>query len=264
MSGLWRDFLTNRGRPVHKWTHYFPIYERHFSMYVNRPVSFWEIGVGGGGSLQLWKRFLGPYAQIVGLDVVDKRDVEEDQVAVRVGDQADAAFLQRVLEEFGPPDVVLDDGSHVMDHIRASFRYLYPRMSASGVYMVEDLHTSYWQDFGGGLGAPGSFIEDCKGLIDELSAETTDGAVAPTEFSAMTLSMHFYDSAVVFERGRHLRKHAPSIGGTPDASATSPDRSQVRSPTRPRGLLRRSAYALGMGFGAIVRRAGAGGRALGE
>ena len=72
MANLWADFLTHRGWMAHKWTHYFPAYEQHFSRYVDRPVVFWEIGIGEGGSLQLWKQFLGPYAQIVGLDILDR------------------------------------------------------------------------------------------------------------------------------------------------------------------------------------------------
>ncbi|HVA09894.1 MAG TPA: class I SAM-dependent methyltransferase [Acidimicrobiales bacterium] len=229
MSGLWRDFLTHQGREVHKWTHYFPAYESHFARYVNRPVVFWEIGVAQGGSLQLWKRYFGPYAQIVGLDVEDRTALAEDQIAIRVGDQSDTGVLQGLLDEFGPPDVVLDDGSHVMRHVAATFAYLYPRMRPDGVYMVEDLHTAYWPEFGGGLRAPASFIETAKGLIDELNADTAFGAalehrdpggvpmttLAPTAFTASTLSMHFYDSIVAFERGKSPRKHAPRIGGPP-------------------------------------------------
>ena len=163
--------------------------------------------------MQLWKRHLGPFAQIVGIDIVEARnEFQEDQIAVRIGSQADLGFLDSVLAEFGPPDVVLDDGSHVMSHIRASFAHLYPRMSPTGVYMVEDLHTAYWQEYEGGLRREGSFIEQCKGLIDELNADWAREALAATEFTRSTLSIHFYDSVVVFERGRHLRKHAPQIG----------------------------------------------------
>jgi hypothetical protein len=199
---------------VHKWTHYFPAYERHFARYVNRPLTFLEIGCGQGGSLQMWKRYFGPFAQIVGIDIVAEcQAFEEDQIAVRIGDQADTAFLDRVLREFGPPDIVVDDGSHMMGHLRATFAHLYPRTSATGVYVVEDLHTAYWPEFEGGLRSENTFIEFCKGLIDELNADhIPGGALAPTAFTRSTLSMHFYDSMVVFERGRHLNKHAPMIG----------------------------------------------------
>jgi len=203
---LYADFLTHQGRQVDKWTHYFPIYERHFQRFKNQSVTLVEIGAAGGGSLQLWKRFLGPFAQIVGLDIHGCKKAEESQVAVRIGDQSDLAFLQSVVAEFGQPDIVIDDGSHMMEHIDASFDFLYPRLSKNGVYVVEDLHAAYWPDFHGGLREPRSFIERCKGLVDELHADYC-GAQA-TAFSRETLSVHFYDSVVVFERGRHIKKQA--------------------------------------------------------
>ena len=51
---LWAQAETHRGRPLRKWAHYFPAYETHFSRYIGRPVTFVEIGVSGGGSLQMW------------------------------------------------------------------------------------------------------------------------------------------------------------------------------------------------------------------
>ena len=126
-----------------------------------------------------------------------------------------------VLKEFGPPDVVLDDGSHVMRDVRAPFSYLYPRMSSVGVYLVEDLHTAYWEEYGGGLGQASTFIEYAKDLIDELNADHAHGSLQPTYFTASTLSMHFYDSVIVFERGRHLTKYAPETGVTKLERGTS-------------------------------------------
>jgi hypothetical protein len=210
---LWAEFLDHRHRLIHKWKHYFPAYEAHFARFVNRPMVFLEIGCGQGGSLQMWKRHLGPHARIVGVDIVPEcRAFEEDQISIRIGAQSDTGFLQGLLDEFGPFDVVLDDGSHRMADVTATFGFLYPRIATDGVYMVEDLHTAYWAEYGGGLRREGSFIELCKTLLDELNADWSRGALPPTAFTASTLSMHFYDSLAVFERGRHLSKGAPSIG----------------------------------------------------
>jgi SAM-dependent methyltransferase len=210
---LWSDFLGNQQRVIHKWKHYFPIYERHFRDYVYKPVTFVEIGCGKGGSLQMWKRYLGPNARIVGIDINPKcTEFEEDQIDIRIGDQREPAFLQQIVDEFGAPDVVLDDGSHVMSHVCATFGFLYRQLSPTGIYMVEDLHTAYWEEYEGGLRRPGTFIELAKSLIDELNGDhIRDGSVL-TEFSKTTLSLHFYDSVVVFERGRHTRKFAPRFG----------------------------------------------------
>jgi hypothetical protein len=216
---LWSDFLTNDQRLIHKWKHYFPVYERHFARFVNTDVVFFEIGSGLGGSLQMWKRFLGPHARIVGIDLRPEcKEFAEDQIDIRIGDQSDKAFLLDLCKEFGAPDVVLDDGSHIMSHIHASFSVLYPQLQRNGVYLVEDLHTAYWPEYEGGLKRQESFLETCKGLIDELNADHSRGALPATEFTRSTLSMHFYDSIVVFEKGRHGAKSAPQIGQPPKKS----------------------------------------------
>lgn len=211
---LWSSFLTNDGRLIHKWKHYFPIYERHFREFVYKPVTFIEIGCGRGGSLQMWKRYFGPHARIVGIDILPEcKEFEEDQIEIRIGAQQDLQFLENVIAEFGAPDIVLDDGSHVMSHVIASFQFLYPRVVKNGVYLVEDLHTAYWEEYEGGLRKPTTFIELSKNLLDELNADHSRGALVPTEFTQTTLSMHFYDSVVVFEKGLHTRKWAPQTGG---------------------------------------------------
>ena len=202
---IWSEFLNNKQRTINKWKHYFPVYGAHFRRFVDRPLLFLEIGCGRGGSAQMWKRYLGPHAQIVGIDINPEcKGFEEDQIQVRIGSQSDTAFLQSIVDEFGAPDVVLDDGSHRMSDLVESFRFLYPRTAAGGVYFVEDLHTAYWDEYGGGLRAEGSFIELAKRLIDELNADWSRGALTPTKFTRSTLSMHFYDSIALFERGRRL------------------------------------------------------------
>ena len=147
--GLWSEFIGNKQRVIHKWKHYFPAYEAHFGRFVNRPVLFVEIGCGNGGSLQMWKRYFGPHALIVGIDINPAcRNFEEDQIKVRIGSQSDTNFLAGLIEEFGTPNIVLDDGSHRMSDVVTTFQYLYPRTAADGVYAVEDLHTAYWDDYG--------------------------------------------------------------------------------------------------------------------
>jgi hypothetical protein len=211
---LWQDFLTNDGKLIHKWVHYFGIYDRHFSWFRGKSVTFLEIGVSKGGSLQMWQRYFGPLARIVGIDIDPScRQHEQPGISVRIGDQADPRFLQEVLDEFGVPDIVLDDGSHQMAHINATFDFLYPKLPKNGIYMVEDLHTAYWSEFGGGVDAPASFINRCKKFIDSLNADHSRGALAPDTITRQTYGISFYDSVVAFEKGHVWRKEAPQIGG---------------------------------------------------
>ena len=202
---LWRLFAQREGHRIHKLRHYFPAYERHFGRFVDQPVTFVEIGCGTGGSVQMWKEWLGPEATIVGIDVNPRAEqYADEQIQIRIGDQGNVGFLAAVIDEFGPPDAVLDDGSHQMRDMLTSFRFLYPQLASEGVYMVEDVHTSYWPVYGGGLRRRGSFIEESKALVDELNAHNVRRPeFAPTEFTNSTVSMHFYDGIVAFERGSH-------------------------------------------------------------
>jgi hypothetical protein len=212
---LWSDFQLNTGKIIHKWCHYFPIYERHLSLWRNRTVTVLEIGVSNGGSLQMWSRFFGPLSTVCGIDVDPScARHERDGIHVRIGSQSDLGFLGNVIEEFGAPDIVIDDGSHLMVDIYNTFQYLYPRLPKNGVYIVEDLHTAYWEEFGGGVARSESFINISKGFVDRLNADHSRGAVESDFITRNTFSINFYDSVIVFERGRIPYKNAPRIGSS--------------------------------------------------
>ena len=213
---LWQDFLTHDGYPIDKWAHYFPIYDRHFSWYANKSLTFLEIGVARGGSLQMWQRFFGPLAKIVGIDIRERsKSYEAPGTFVRIGDQADEQFLQSLIDEFGVPDIVLDDGSHQMEHIAKTFNFLYPRLPKNGVYLVEDLHTAYWDEFGGGVSKPETFINLSKEYIDRLNADHSRGQVVPNFITRQTFGISFYDSVVVFEKGEVWSKQGVHRGHKP-------------------------------------------------
>jgi hypothetical protein len=213
---LWQNFLTHDGKIIHKWVHYFPIYERHFCWFRDKSITFLEIGVSQGGSLGMWQGYLGPLAKVVGIDVDQRcKKHEQNGVFVRIGDQSDERFLQSIVDEFGIPDVVLDDGSHVMNDIAASFNFFYPRMPKNGVYMVEDLHTAYWAEFGGGVDQPDTFLNMSKRFVDSLNADHSRGAIEPDVITRQTLGIHFYDSVIAFEKGDVWRKEAPRAGRQP-------------------------------------------------
>jgi ubiquinone/menaquinone biosynthesis C-methylase UbiE len=118
--------LTNDARLIHKWNHFFPIYERHFGSFVYKPLVFLEIGCGLGGSLQMWKRYFGLHVTIIGIDIVpERKDNEEDQIEVRIGPKQGTSFYKTLLDEFGAPDIVLDDT--MMSHMVETFHSCIPR-----------------------------------------------------------------------------------------------------------------------------------------
>lgn len=133
-----------------KWLHYFPIYERAFSRLVGRKPIFLEIGVAQGGSLKTWREYFSRGCRVVGIDN-DPRCAEysnpDGGIDVYIGNQADRHFLELMAGNYGSFDAVLDDGSHDIEHIAASFGYLFQVLKPGGVYVVEDTHATYWNGF---------------------------------------------------------------------------------------------------------------------
>ena len=189
---------------VHKWHHYLPIYERYFGPWRNRPgqpVRFLEIGVSGGGSLAMWRRYFGPDAIIFGIDIDPACAAFNGQGGqVRIGSQADPDFLRSVAQEMGGVDVVLDDGSHVMEHIKASLQTLLPLVSLGGTYMIEDLHTAYWPEYGGGFKAPDNFFNFIRASIDDMHQWYHEAPMAHPELALQVAGLHVHDSIVVLDK----------------------------------------------------------------
>jgi hypothetical protein len=216
MNDLEKYFRNNHGNLIHKWTHYFNIYDRHFSRYRGTDVSILEIGVRHGGSLQMWKHYFGPQAKIYGLDIHPRsRELEEPQIAIFVGDQEDRGFLVELCECLPRVDILIDDGGHTMGQQIATFEELFLHVADDGVYICEDTHTSYWSTFGGGFRQPGTFIECSKNLVDDLHGwhdrEDSEG-LEVNEYTRRINSLHFYDSMVVIEKGEHPQPVAEHTG----------------------------------------------------
>ncbi len=219
---LERYFEAHRGRQIHKWVHYWDIYHRHLKKYRGTPVVVVEFGIQYGGSSQMWREYFGPDAKIYGVDIDPRcKAWEEESFQVFIGDQGDPDFLRRIADEIGPVDVVIEDGGHFPLHQITTFEVFYPRIRRGGVFLIEDLHTSYWKDYGGKLGQPGTFMEYAKALTDKLNAwHSEEPDFAPDRFTRSTRSMHFYDSIVVFEKGKVVEPHH-EVRGTPEWTDTA-------------------------------------------
>jgi SAM-dependent methyltransferase len=187
---------------MHKWLHYFDIYERHFDAFRGKRPTVLEIGVFHGGSLEMWRDYFGRGATIIGVDIDERvRSIEDPGFRVVIGDQSDPVFLQSLADQYGPFDIVIDDGSHEPAHQVASLTALWPHVKVGGVYLVEDLHTSYWPTYGGGLNVATSFIEWIKPLLDDVNAyHSREAHFQPTEWTKTLGGLHVYDSIVVLDR----------------------------------------------------------------
>jgi hypothetical protein len=163
-------FYAHDGRLAHKWRHYIRVYEEEFGSIRRSDVKLLEIGVSKGGSLQIWRKFLGEKAVIFGIDIDPEcRALDTADLSIRIGSQSDPEFLQGVVSEMGGLDIVVDDGSHVGSDQITSFKALFPLMAPDGVYIIEDVQTAYWREFGGGIGRNGTIVSFAKDLIDDLN-----------------------------------------------------------------------------------------------
>jgi hypothetical protein len=206
-------YANNKGAIVHKWHHYLPLYDRYFSVFRGRPVKFLEIGVSEGGSLQMWREYFGSDAIIFGIDInPDCAKLNGLAGEVRIGSQADPKFLDSVIEEMGGVDVILDDGSHQMGHIKTSFKQLFPRLSADGIYMIEDLCCSYWRPFGGGYRSKSSAFHFISEMIDDMHHWYHLGSVKHPDVSRICTGIHVHESVAVFEIGKSFKPTHSRIG----------------------------------------------------
>lgn len=225
-------FFEHDGRLIDKWSGYFGVYDRHFDRYRNRPVKVLEIGVYHGGSLQLWKKYFGDAAIIVGVDI-DERCAEyvEENIIVEVGDQSSPLFWQDFFARHGEFDVVIDDGSHVNQHQIVTFLQAWPHLKDGGTYLVEDLCCAYWADYAGGYRSRNSFIEFAKDRVDDMNAfwSRDQNSFKPNQFTYELEVMAFYDSMAVFEKARRGHGMVRMAVGAPSRSLSDAEHDVVEA-----------------------------------
>lgn len=221
------DYLERNpdGRAVNKWRHYFDIYHRHFARFRGQSLTMIEIGVFNGGSLRMWREYLGQQATIVGVDINPEcMRFSEPGIDIVIGDQADRMFLRSLSERYADLAILLDDGGHKMHQQIATFEELFPRIRSDGVYLCEDTHTSYMPVFDGGYRQPQTFIEGVKQLIDRLHAfySTDLSQLAPDNFTRTADSIHFYHSALVIEKKPQALPQEVTYGSVADFRYIAP------------------------------------------
>ncbi len=216
----------HEGKVSDKWLRYLSEYDRLLSRFRSQAVSLLEIGVQNGGSLEIWSGYLPAASAIVGCDInpdCTELRFDDPRIGVFVGD-ANSDQAQEFVQSRSPLlDIIIDDGSHTSADIIRSFARYFPLVADGGVYIAEDLHCSYWGEFGGGLFAPLSSIAFFKSLVDSVNYDhwglvrdrvsILNGFISEYDLAltAETLaqihSIEFFDSVCV------IRKEKPSHNG---------------------------------------------------
>ena len=192
---------------------YTPHYKFHLKKLKYRKINLLEIGVGGyanpiagGNSLRMWKRYF-PFGKIFSIDIYDKSILQEKRVKIFKGSQVDKNFLDKVVSEIGELDVIIDDGSHINEHVIESFKLLFPKLKDGGCYIVEDTQTSYWEDFGGdsiNFNNPKTTMNYFKNLTDAINnKEFTFPNYEQSFFDKKIVSMHFYHNLIFIIKGNN-------------------------------------------------------------
>jgi hypothetical protein len=207
---------------------YTPRYQKYFEPYRELAVKVLEIGIGGysapdagGESLRMWKHYFRR-GLIYGLDIFEKTGVAESRVHVLQGDQGDARFLDSMAREFGPFDIVIDDGSHISHHVITSFNALFPHVRPGGIYVVEDLLTAYWPNWGGEADPSAQYksMAMIKSLLDGLhhQEQIRSGNDERSMTELMVTGVHVHHNFALIEKGLNTEQGAPGQLRTADHS----------------------------------------------
>ena len=200
MNDLEHFFTHGDHRMIHKWNHYFEIYNRHLHHLRDKKINILEIGISHGGSLQMWEHYFKGNATIYAIDINPEcKKLESENIKIFIGSQEDESFLRNLRQNIPRIDVLIDDGGHTMKQQVTTFNLLFDHVADDGIYICEDLHTSYWKHFGGGYKKKRSFIEFSKNFIDKLHAWHTP-KLPVDNITLSTHSLHYYDSLLVIEK----------------------------------------------------------------
>jgi hypothetical protein len=120
---------------------YTELYEKYFMEFVHPTIM--EIGIYNGASIHMYQEFWNLKCQIVGVDRGDQLAFQNGypNVLMLQADQGVRADLETVAlgRAF---DIIIDDGSHMVEHQILSLATLFPSLKSGGIYIIEDLQTS--------------------------------------------------------------------------------------------------------------------------
>lgn len=173
-STLKQIYLDHHGKVSDKWSLYLEEYDRLLSGLRGEQINFLEIGIQNGGSMEIWTKYFPLAQQFIGCDInpdCERLKYADPRVAVVVADANLDTTEARILALAPRFDVVIDDGSHLSSDIVKSFVRYFPHLLEGGIFIVEDLHCSYWAEFEGGLFDPDSSIKFLQALADITNYE---------------------------------------------------------------------------------------------
>ena len=182
------------------------LYEKYFEPFRYLKINILEIGVENGDSLRIWREYF-PNANICGIDIA-KKDFIIKNTDILMGDQSDPKFLKLLIDKYKNFDIVIDDGSHQSKHIIESFKYLFPHLNFNGLYVIEDLQTSYFPRYGGSrinLNKKNSSMNFIKSLTDSINYEKNNRPFfKKNNFEGIIKSIYFHQNIAFILKGESV------------------------------------------------------------
>ena len=172
--GLLKDlYQKHSGKVSDKWTIYLDKYDKKLNPYQKHQVKLFEIGILNGGSLEIFSKYFLNAELILGCDIDEKckeLNFVEPNIKLVVGDVNNEKIKNEIIRH-SKFDIILDDGSHNSDDVVKTFCNYFNYLKNEGLYIIEDLHCSYWREHKGGLFYPTSSINFFKKLVDIINYE---------------------------------------------------------------------------------------------
>lgn len=92
-----------------------------------------------GASLRMWRDFF-PNAQIYGMDILPEAIFSDERITTFCYDQSKPEQLKELISKIGNDlDIVIDDGSHLLEHQVLTTKTLLPLLPKSVMYFIEDV-----------------------------------------------------------------------------------------------------------------------------
>ena len=163
-----KDCFLNSPYSSTKHDSYFNTYDELFSKYIDKDITFVEIGVLNGGSLFMWKDYFGDKARIIGIDNnINAKYWEKYGFEIFIGNQSDVNFWHSFKNNVGKVDIILDDGGHLDYQQAVTLFENIDNINEDGLIVIEDIHSSYMKEFGNP--SKFSFTNLVTKLIDKIN-----------------------------------------------------------------------------------------------
>jgi len=188
------------------WTGFLEIYSNYFKDYKDKEINILEIGIDKGESLKIWRKYFTS-AKICGIDIIDIKFQIEGVDLIRAN-QTDEKTLKEICDKYNGFDIIIDDGGHYSKQIIISLNFLFDYLKDDGLYIIEDLQTSYFPRFGGSrlnLRKKTTSMNYLKSIADSINYEHNDKPfIKSKKFDGKVKYIHFYQNVAILKKGKSV------------------------------------------------------------